>query len=420
MPIDPRIPMMGDPVFDGAAALERGFSLRDAARRSQMQEAEYAQVQQDRVTADNRRQQFGQALGGMVPPELAEFAKADPEGAMKLWEFKKTASAEQKAAAMEVQTVLGNAASTLRNVPYEQRWQALEQMAPQLAQMGVSPEQLQGFDPTDGAIDGIVAQTLGVKGVLEFADKAEGRRLTARGQDITVNGQSITMRGQDMTAASAAATRGVTMRGQNISAANSQGGGGGRAPSGYRFKPDGTLEAIPGGPAGAGKPLTEDQGKSTGNYRVMRQAAETLNGVKGYNPTVIANALDKGDLTGTSLNQVDRRALNAQRAFVVAALRMESGATYGPGEVVDKVRTLFPVPGDGAEVLADKSRLRQQFLGAARDRGGPGVASIPRLRAAAPQASAGSDNLRPGMVQDGYRYKGGNKADPKSWVKVAR
>jgi hypothetical protein len=232
MPIDPRIPMMGDPVFDGAAALERGFSLRDAARRSQMQDAEYAQKQQDRVTADNRRQQFGQALGGMVPPELAEFAKADPEGAMKLWEFKKSASAEQKAAAMEVQTVLGNAASTLRNVPYEQRRQALEQMAPQLAQMGVSPEQLQGFDPTDGAIDGIVAQTLGVKGVLEFADKAEGRRLTARGQDITVNGQSITMRGQDMTAASAAAGRNVTLRGQNISADNSRrsasGGGAGK------------------------------------------------------------------------------------------------------------------------------------------------------------------------------------------------
>jgi hypothetical protein len=379
-------------VYTGMA---RAQSLRDAARRSQMQEAEYAQAQQDRVTADNRRQQFGQALGGMVPPELAEFAKADPEGAMKLWEFKKTASAEQKAAAMEVQTVLGNAASTLRNVPYEQRQQALEQMAPQLAQMGVSPEQLQGFDPTDNAINAIIAQAIGLKGVLEFEDKAEGRRLTARGQDITV-------RGQDMTASSAAQGRAVTVRGQNISAANSQGGGGGSAPSGYRFKPDGTLEAIPGGPAGAGKPLTEDQGKSTGNYRVMRQAAETLNGVKGYNPTVIANALDKGDLTGTSLNQVDRRALNAQRAFVVAALRMESGATYGPGEVVDKVRTLFPVPGDGAEVLADKSRLRQQFLGAARDRGGPGVASIPRLRAA-PQASSIPADIQGLIAKHGSR-----------------
>jgi len=49
-----------------------------------------------------------------------------------------------------------------------------------------------------------------------------------RGQDITVRGQNITMRGQDLTAA----------------AANMP-----KAPSGYRYKADGALEIIPGGPA---------------------------------------------------------------------------------------------------------------------------------------------------------------------------
>lgn len=54
-----------------------------------------------------------------------------------------------------------------------------------------------------------------------------------------------------------AANRGVTLRGQNmtdsrgrdLAAATREAGGAGKPPTGYRFKEDGTLEAIPGGPA---------------------------------------------------------------------------------------------------------------------------------------------------------------------------
>lgn len=150
----------------------------------------------------------------------------------------------------------------------------------------------------------------------------------------------------------------------------------GAPPSGQILTQDGKRVRDPLATTGQ-KPLTEDQGKATGIYRIMREAVTTLNNIDGYNPTVLANALDKGDLTGTQLSQTERRALNAQRAFVVAALRLESGATYGPSEVVDKIRTLFPVPGDGPEVLADKARLRAEFIASARDRAGSGVAGIP-------------------------------------------
>jgi hypothetical protein len=51
-------------------------------------------------------------------------------------------------------------------------------------------------------------------------------------------------------AAEGAANRGVTMRGQNMADARSQQTiAGGKVPAGYRMKVDGTMEAIPGGPA---------------------------------------------------------------------------------------------------------------------------------------------------------------------------
>ena len=76
----------------------------------------------------------------------------------------------------------------------------------------------------------------------------------------TIAEQNV-VRGQDMTdartRAEGAANRGVTMRGQNMTDARSKAAteasaaaaSAGKVPPGYRTKPDGSLEAIPGGPA---------------------------------------------------------------------------------------------------------------------------------------------------------------------------
>jgi hypothetical protein len=170
--VDTRIIMGYDPgTEDFNTGYQRGLTLKDAARRSEMQEAEYAQAQQDRVTADNRRQQFGQALGGMVPPELAEFAKADPEGAMKLWEFKKSASKEQRQAFIDSQDMIANVAGNLRAVPQEQRAAAFEQLTPQLLQRGFQPEMLGSVNLTDVGLDGYVSGAVGAVKMMEFGAK---------------------------------------------------------------------------------------------------------------------------------------------------------------------------------------------------------------------------------------------------------
>lgn len=82
-------------------------------------------------------------------------------------------SAQDRAEAKARADALGNAAFGLKKMPYEQRRPALAAMAPQLAPLGITPEQLAAFDPTDQAIDAQVTQVLGIKGQLEQADRED-------------------------------------------------------------------------------------------------------------------------------------------------------------------------------------------------------------------------------------------------------
>ena len=330
--------------------------------------------------------------------QLASLGPEGAKGAQSVYALIQSGNEQRIKAFANHAEMRGQLANYLKTIPFENRQAAYDAALPELQARGFIAQAVQNMRFDDDSLNRDVALAVPTVQALSIA-RAERQEKAANADRAADNAradraQAITLRGQDM----------VDARSRESAARGGSRGSGENAPAGYRFKADGSLEAIPGGPAGAGKPLSEDQGKATGNYRVMRQAMETLNGVKGYNPTLIANALDKGDMTGTSLSQADRRALNAQRAFVVAALRGESGATYGPSEVVDKVRVLFPVPGDGPEVLADKARLRGEFLASTRDRAGPGVANIPRLTA--PRKAANRPAVPADVDATIKKYKG--------------
>lgn len=51
--------------------------------------------------------------------------------------------------AQRTAAVLSNVATSMQSLPYDQRRQRIEQMAPMLAQMGIPQDQIAGFDPTD-------------------------------------------------------------------------------------------------------------------------------------------------------------------------------------------------------------------------------------------------------------------------------
>ena len=146
------------------------------------------------------------------------------------------------------------------------------------------------------------------------------------------------------------------------------------APSGYRWNMQGGLDAIPGGPAEVGKAPTEFQGKSA-VFGARAQAADKILGdLQGkYSPATIATQQSVADtplvggMAGAALNKwsmsdADQQASQAQRDFVNAVLRQESGASISPAEFENARKQYFPQPGDSKAVIAQKAQNRRTTI----------------------------------------------------------
>lgn len=128
---------------------------------------------------------------------LANMARAGQgEMAMKLWEASRTVDKDRREQTIASYDAIAATAQTLAGLPYEQRRAALVNMAPALAARGVPLDMIEGFDPTDEAIQAATSQALGIKGVFEVQDKAADN---AREESRIDRQLAVTMRGQDMT-----------------------------------------------------------------------------------------------------------------------------------------------------------------------------------------------------------------------------
>lgn len=110
--------------------------------------------------------------------------------------------------------------------------------------------------------------------------------------------------------------------------------------------------------------LTEDM-RSTGQYAQRMQAAENLMaGNNSQKPGVLE--IGAGVLGETSANLARsperQTALQAQRDWVRAKLRKESGAAIGKDEMDKEISTYFPQIGDSPEVIAQKTASRNQAM----------------------------------------------------------
>lgn len=160
--------------------------------------------------------------------------------------------------------------------------------------------------------------------------------------------------------------RGDTTRAQIEAAAKV----GGSVPVGYRFTPGGKLEAIPGGPAdakaaaNANKPLTDTQAKALQFGSRMQVSGKLLDDLAagGTNqPGLVkrgAEAVGVGGLANWTQSESQQQVDQAQRDFVNAVLRRESGAAISPGEFENAQKQYFPQPGDEPKTLAQKRRNR--------------------------------------------------------------
>lgn len=191
-----------------------------------------------------------------------------------------------------------------------------------------------------------------------------------------------------------AANRGVTLRGQNLVDARARENlaQGGKAPSGYRWKQDGSLEAIPGGPgdvagAGGSPKLTEQQGnaylfgsRAAESDKIIRNLENTVSpvqmGVKSglAGVPLIGGALNAGAnvLASPELQSMEQ----AQRDFINAVLRKESGAVISPQEFDNARKQYFPQPGDGQGVIAQKRKNRETAIKGLQVISGPAGARI--------------------------------------------
>jgi hypothetical protein len=201
-------------------------------------------------------------------------------------------------------------------------------------------------------------------------------------------------------AAEGAANRAVTMRGQNLTDARARetNSPNAKAPAGYRFLPDGSLEAIKGGPADkkmlSTEKITEGM-RSTGQYAARMKAAEDLLGLTTEQAPGIGEKI-MGALGETSANitrSPDRqKALQAQRDWVRAKLRKESGAAIGVDEMNNEILTYFPQIGDSQSVIDQKKIARDQAVsGMIESSGGAYVAPAKPKK---PARDVGSRDVR--------------------------
>jgi hypothetical protein len=161
----------------------------------------------------------------------------------------------------------------------------------------------------------------------------------------------------------------------------------GKAPQGQRWTLDGQLEDIPGG---SGKALTESQGKAAGLASRAQEAHNILSGLEGQGvltPGLIKQGAEAVPLVGGALamgvnklpaalggpSSDQQKVEQAQRDFVNAALRVESGASISQSEFDNARKQYFPQPGDSPEVIQQKQQAREREIRSLAIQAGPGA-----------------------------------------------
>jgi hypothetical protein len=160
---------------------------------------------------------------------------------------------------------------------------------------------------------------------------------------------------------------------------------GDKAPSGYTYSADASgqkvLKAIPGGPADKTLSPNKEQSDAYTYSTRMESADKIINNLEGkYDPFSIniktsgKTALIPGGETAANkylLNANDQKAEQAQRNFINAVLRRESGATIQPSEFDSANQQYFNQPGDSPEVKAQKKANRREAIEGLKRAAGP-------------------------------------------------
>lgn len=162
----------------------------------------------------------------------------------------------------------------------------------------------------------------------------------------------------------------------------------GNAPAGFRFKPDGTLEPIPGGPKPAGATATEGERKAATLLQRLNNSTAQLEAAvredpEARAPSVVAEVGRSlpfiGNVAANALNSSERQRVEAAQLDILdAALTLGTGAAYTKEQLEGYRRAYFPQIGDSEETQRDKAARLQNVISAARIAAGRAAASVPQ------------------------------------------
>jgi hypothetical protein len=118
------------------------------------------------------------------------------------------------------------------------------------------------------------------------------------------------------------------------------------------------------------KPLNEGQANAAGFAKRLEMANEVIN-ASPFEPT-IGNQLKAAiPFSNAFLSDAQQQSEQAQREFITAQLRRESGASSSPGEFDTARKQYFPQPGDSKATLEQKAKSRALAIQNMRGAAGP-------------------------------------------------
>lgn len=116
------------------------------------------------------------------------------------------------------------------------------------------------------------------------------------------------------------------------------------------------------------KPLTEAQAKdltyATRGDEAEQYIAALEQSIVGYNPVswMAATAAENNPVGNVFVPDEIKQIRQAERNFLTAVLRRESGATISPSEFAVAEKQYFPRPGDDAQTLRQKAQSRRTAI----------------------------------------------------------